>query len=129
MIRFCDKEVCCISEKELDRKKLLEYFLDGHRKELVCVLDERGKFVGSISHPSLLGRELDEAISCECITLNDLVWEEGRKCFKRYHETFAGIVMIPIVNEEQELLCFAYQDNEANQELRMLDELIACKKQ
>lgn len=128
MIRFCDKEVCCISEKELDRKKLVEYFLDGHRKELVCVLDERGKFVGSISYPSLLGRELDEAISCECITLNDRVWEEGRKCFKRYHETFAGIVMIPIVNEEQELLCFAYQDNEANQELRMLDELVACKK-
>ena len=31
--------------------------------------------------------------------------------------------MIPVVDKERNLLCFAYQDEEANRELRMLDEL------
>lgn len=40
MIRFCDKEICCVTEEQLDRQQLLEYFINGHRSELVCVLDK-----------------------------------------------------------------------------------------
>lgn len=35
--------------------------------------------------------------------------------------------MIPVVDKERNLLCFAYQDEEANRELRMLDELFNHK--
>lgn len=31
MIRFCDKEICCVAEDEMDRQQMVTYFLNGHR--------------------------------------------------------------------------------------------------
>lgn len=123
MIRFCDKEVCCVTEDEMDRQQMVTYFLDGHRMEMICVLDKEGKFSGSTTYSMILGRELCKAINRECIVLGDTTWEEARRCFERYPVEFGGMVMIPVIDEERNLLCFAYQDDEANRELRMLDEL------
>lgn len=127
MIRFCDKEVCCVHVNVLDRQQILDYFLNVNRKDPVCVLDEKGKFVGSITYSSILGRELQDAINMECMILGLTTWEEGRKCFERCPVQFGGITMIPVIDKERNLLCFAYQDDEANRELRMLDELMEYK--
>lgn len=127
MIRFCDKEVCCIKVNEMDRQQILDYFLNVNRKDPVCVLDEKGKFAGSITYSSILGRELQEAINTECMILGLTTWEEGRKCFERCPVQFGGITMIPVIDKERNLLCFVYQDDEANRELRMLDELMEYK--
>ena len=126
MIRFCDKEVCCISEAELDRQILMAYFFDGNRREPVCVLDESGKFVGIITYDLLLGKNLNDAIRKDCLILDDNIWKNGRKMFLQYEKNFGGEILIPVLNEERYLLCFAWQDEEANRELRMLDELMEC---
>lgn len=90
---------------------------------MICVLDKEGKFSGSTTYSMILGRELCKAINRECIMLGVTIWEEARRCFERYPVEFGGIVMISVIDKERNLLCFAYQDDEANRELRMLDEL------
>lgn len=40
MVRFCDNEVCCVLERELDRSAILDYFFQDHMDEIVCVLNE-----------------------------------------------------------------------------------------
>lgn len=123
MIRFCDKEICCVTEEQLDRQQLLEYFINGHRSELVCVLDKEGKFKGSITYLALLGRELADSINQNYLILDETIWEKGHQCLEGYPVQFGVETMVPVVDQEGNLLCFAYQDYEANQELRMLDEL------
>lgn len=44
MIRFCDKEVCCVSYETLDRSEILSYFFQNHMDEMVCVMDAEGKY-------------------------------------------------------------------------------------
>lgn len=127
MIRFCDKEVCCIAEAELDRQQLLNYFMNGHRGDIICVLDAELKFIGSITYLSLLGRELEDAVNRDCMTLNENTWPEARKCFERCPEQYGIESLIPVIDDNRNLLCFAYQDYEADQELRMLDELSEFK--
>ncbi len=127
MIRFTDKEICCVMEKEMNRQQILEYFMNGHRGEIICILDENGKFSGSITYLSILGRELSEAVNRNCVILKEDAWEGARKCFERYLQQFGIEPILPVIDEERNLLCFAYQDNEADQELRMLDELTDYK--
>lgn len=123
MIRFCDKEVVCVGEVQ-DRQELIAYFLNGHRNEIVCVLDDQGKYKGKITYDSLLGKDLEDSISKEYLILDENIWENGKKCFSSYQKGFGGLELLPVLNKERHLLCFAWQDDEANRELRMLDELM-----
>lgn len=126
MIRFCDKEVCCIVENELNRKQLIEYFLNGHRNELVCILDEEGKYTGKITYDSLLGKDIRDSINSDYLVLDKNIWKNGRKYFSQCKKEFGGVEFLPVLDKEHHLLCFAWQDDEANRELRMLDELMNC---
>lgn len=67
MIRFCDKEICCVKENDADRQQIIAYFLNGHRAEMICILDDEGKFSGSVTYSLLLGREPCAAINREYI--------------------------------------------------------------
>ncbi len=52
------------------------------------------------------------------------IWESGREYYKRNGNQNVTIPqMVPIWNKQDELLCYGWQDNEANRELRMLKEL------
>ena len=57
MIRFCDNEVTCVLYNELDRRMILSYFFQDHMDEIVCVLDEQGKYKGNISYYSLINTD------------------------------------------------------------------------
>lgn len=128
MIRFCDREICCVAKQDLNRQALLQYFLDGHRQEPLCVLNEAGKFEGIITYRSLLGHELWDAVRRDYVILNERIWEEGRRCFQTYQmETESEVWMLPVLDARKNLICFAYQDREADRELRMLDELMQKK--
>lgn len=70
MIRFCDKEICCVKEKDADRQQIIAYFLNGHRAEMICIFDDEGKFSVSVTYSLLLGRELRVAINRECIVFS-----------------------------------------------------------
>lgn len=126
MIRFCDKEVCCVGE-ELNRQDLIAYFLNGHRQDIICIIDNQGKYRGKITYDSLLGKDLEDSINREYLILDENIWENGRKYFSKGRKEFGGLDLLPVLDKEDHLLCFAWQDDEANRELRMLDELMECR--
>ncbi len=52
------------------------------------------------------------------------LWGKVRECFRRNVSNDAlDFQLISIENEQHEVICQAWQDNEANRELRMLKEL------
>ncbi len=69
--------------------------------------------------------DMDIAIASESILLGgEFFREENRKHFKQYvSDDATSLHMIPVTDERQEIICYAYQDREANRELRMLKEL------
>ncbi|MCM1237314.1 MAG: sulfotransferase [Ruminococcus flavefaciens] len=69
--------------------------------------------------------EMDINILTECVKIGQNVWDDCRDCFRQsLCDVDIGMLqMLPVINEENEIICYAYQDNEANRELRMLKEL------
>ncbi len=131
MIRFCDKKICSVTYKDLTsknitRKDLFHYFLTGHRKELVCVMDGE-EYLGMISYASLLKMpDLQECIQREYAVLDETVWAVGHKYFA-YHRSILGeVVTFPVLSKSGQLIYFAYQDEEADREIRMLHESYLC---
>lgn len=47
------------------------------------------------------------------------IWQQGREWFK-YHR---NAERIPVKDENDVIICYAFQDMDANRELRMLEEL------
>lgn len=48
------------------------------------------------------------------------IWKQGREYFKHHRY----VEKIPVKNKDGEIICYAFQDADANRELRMLQELI-----
>lgn len=65
-------------------------------------------------------QQLEKANKISPIRLDKNVWEKGRFFFKYNKEKFS---VLPISNSKGEIICYAYQDEEANRELRMIQEL------
>ncbi len=53
------------------------------------------------------------------LTLDCSIWQKGRKYFVKQNESD----IIPVLDSKGQLSCFAWQDEEANREIRMLREL------
>jgi len=64
--------------------------------------------------------QLQMANETEAVVLDCNVWEKGRRFFRNVKEEY---VVLPISDMTGEIICFAYQDSEANRELRMIREL------
>ncbi len=131
MIRFCDGDVGCVEYGLLSRSELLSYFLSGHLDEIVCVYDgsEAENFVGIITYYSLLcALSIDGAIIKEYVILDQDVWQNAREIFKKKGHNVREIIPLPVLNKNNQLICFAYQDDDANREIRMLRELKETRK-
>lgn len=64
----------------------------------------------------------------ECMFLDKDLWKNGRVYFKcGMYDSTDKARLLPIVDKGQELVCYGYQDNEANRELRMLKEITRTK--
>lgn len=127
MLRFYDKDVFYTEYDSLNRSELRSFFLTGNQSEIVCILKE-GNYIGYITWHSLLcNDDIYESIQKEYIILDGNVWENGRKSFVRHRTAFGEAVQIPVLNTDGQLIYFAWQDEEANRELRMLRELEECK--
>lgn len=125
MIRFCDKEICCISYDNLNRSELLGFFLQGNLDDIVCVFDGE-HYMGKITYTSLLDNvDIQKAIQMDYLMIGKDMWEMGRKYYDAHQNKFGRMELLPVLNRENQIICFAYQDDEANRELRMLRELEA----
>lgn len=69
-------------------------------------------------------QELNVAIGEYPLILDEHIWENGKKYFrgKGCHDA-VRMQMIPVSNAYGEVICYGWQDLEANRELRMLEEL------
>lgn len=128
MIRFCDREVNCVIESGLTRSGLFSYFLNQNRDDILCVIDENGRFRGNITYISLLySDDVEGSIRTEKLVVNEHIWEHGREIFCNYERQSNEIVLLPVVSADGQLLCFAYQDEDADREIRQLRELTECR--
>ena len=124
MIRFCDNELCCVLESELDRSAILNYFFQNHMDDIVCVLNEEEQYVGKITYYSLINtNDVYEAVQKDSVTLNSEIWKNARYYFSHYRSGLNEHVLLPVVNKDRRLISFAYEDFDANREIRMLREL------
>ncbi len=124
MIRFCDRAVYCVAYEQLDRRELLSFFFRGSRDEIVCVLNPDGSYRGRITYYSLINCDrAADAVLEDCAVLDQNLWEDARYFFRNYKNSYGEHVLLPIVDAAGRLVCFAYEDYEANRELRMLREL------
>lgn len=123
MIRFCDREVGCVEYGSLNRGELISYFISEHIDDMVVVYDSFNtmRFVGIITYRSLLSAiNMDSAIQDEYVILNQNIWGNTRDYFDKKGKIGS---IIPVLDEKYQLVCFAYMDDEANREIRMLREL------
>ncbi len=124
MIRFCDSEVCCIEYDELNRNTILNYFFQGHMDDIVCVVDANGMYKGKIVYYTLIGaNDVFDSIEKDSVVLDQNVWQNARYYFSHYERKINESVLLPVLDNQGKLLCFAYEDNDANREIRFLREL------
>ena len=63
------------------------------------------------------------ALAREPLLLNRSIWEKGKEVFKCIPHDNNDFFLLPVINKKGDNICFAYEDNEANRELRFLEEL------
>lgn len=130
MIRFCNQKMKCVAYNLLhtvDRKKLLDFFLSDHEDDLICVYEDFNsmKYIGIITYYSLRkASNIHCAILKEYVTIDNDIWLNARNFFSHYVFEFQEHVLLPILDLKGHLVCFAYEDAEANREIRMLKELL-----
>ncbi|MBD5489832.1 MAG: hypothetical protein HDR13_13760 [Lachnospiraceae bacterium] len=126
MIRFCDREIDCVEYSSLTRSDLLSYFLPDHKEDILCVYDDFNtmKYVGIITYDSYKhSLNIEGAIKQEYVILNADIWQNARKYFGYNKKVLTVDRLLPVLDEEDRLICFAYEDMVANREIRMLREL------
>lgn len=124
MIRFCDKEAYCVPKEQLDRSILLHWFFQGNMDEAVCVRNPDGTYQGWVSYYSLIHSEnVKDAVLEEYVAFDDEVFENARNFFAYHEYRYRENALLPVADRAGRLLCFAYEDGEANREIRMLREL------
>ncbi len=124
MLRFRSKNKYCIN-KDVFKKENLKAFFLGSKKDIVILVDETDKYVGYVSYKLYLNKEIDlkEDMNKEYVILDDSLWEKAHLYFKKN----GNGKHLPVLNNEHHLLYILFQDEEADRELRMLDELMRCK--
>ena len=124
MLRFCDNEVSCVLDMEMDRHEILDYFFQGHMDDIVCVFDIDGNYKGRITYHALINtNDISDAVQEDFVVLDQNIWQNARNYFSHYKSRLNEHVLLPVVDKAGMLLCFAYEDPDANREIRMLREL------
>lgn len=105
MVEFICKEVYFVEKIECSRNKLLNFFLNGHRKDIV-VLQNAGIFERYLTYESLLYGSSEGG---ESVTIGENVFADAQNFFKvRENRKY----LLPVLNEEGQLLSFMRWNNQ-----------------
>ncbi len=74
--------------------------------------------VGFVEYDSLNRKELEEYV-----ILDQDMWDEAREYFAYRNGFSKNNFLLPVFNKDGQLICFAYEDDDANREIRQLREL------
>ena len=74
--------------------------------------------------PIWKSEDMDIVMAAEHIMLGKDIWSDGKEYFKHNISLDPAVIqLLPVENEKHEIICYAYQDREADREHRMLREL------
>lgn len=116
MIRIIDCEIYAVEKTDITRIGLLGFFCNNHTEDFVVVYSQ-GIYEGVISYQHLLdtaSENVDDIIIKEvyvCKSDNSKMFVELSQQFKT-----AGMPLITIINEDGQILYFAYRDNSSQYE-------------
>ncbi len=83
-----------------------------------------GEFKGSITYHSLINNlNVSDAIRTDCVVLDQNIWKNARYYFANYKKNLNENVLLPIIDKQRQLISFAFEDWDANREIRILSEL------
>lgn len=123
MIRFYRSNILRIGYDRIDTVITQNFFLD-HINDIVCVTGSVDEYVGIITYYSFLhSKDIYESIKKDFLVLDQKIWSNGRNYFKEHGEEN----FIPVLDKDHQLVFFAWQDIEANREIRMLQEMCQQK--
>lgn len=123
MIRFSQVEIQYMEYENLNKDEVTLYFQTRHQEDIVCVT-KGSSYVGIITWDILQRSDcIQESIQKEYFLMDETIWQQGREYLKKNGMEFP----IPVLNKEHQIVCLAWQDMEANRELRMLCELEECE--
>ncbi len=92
--------------------------------EIVCVINSDGTYKGRITYYSLINsKNPAEAVLEDYVILDVDIWENAKRFFAYYENSVHEHVLLPVLNPAGHLISFAFEDGEANREIRMLKEL------
>lgn len=60
-----------------------------------------------------------ESLPEACLIMDETIWQRGREYFTKHEK----MDIFPVLDRNNQLICYAWQDEEANREVRMLREL------
>lgn len=126
MIRFFDKEIGCAEYESLTGMKMLEDFFSKGKDNILCVYDDFNtmEYRGIITWDSYRRAiNVSDAIMPEYVILSPEMWQDARQYFAYRNGQYKTEFPLPVFNQDGELECFAYEDADANREIRMLREL------
>lgn len=111
MIRFCDKEVYNITEDEITREQLLNFFQNKkNRKSVVAIYKKDGSYKGIITYNDLFNSDdLERALNAETITISNNFWKEAKDFFNGQSDNKR---LLTVTNRRDEILGFAYNDSD-----------------
>lgn len=131
MIRFCNRETISIEYSAITKKVITDYFLSDCKDNILCVYNNFNtmKWVGIITYDSFnKSSSIDEAIKKEYVIFDVNMWIHARKHFEWREKMFTIDSLLPVLDKEYKLIGFAYEDIDANHEMRMLRELYQAPK-
>lgn len=116
-IRFCSHDVNSIELKSISTTFLWSYFLPNNT-DSILVVNNDDEFFGICTYKLLLsaGGNLDNCIETSKIYASINIFDECKKILKNSKCTY-----IPIINNNNELIYFAYEDIALNEFLAILD--------
>ena len=114
MIRFCDKEIYKVVENGYSKGDLFTFFCsENHNMDIVGVFNEVNEFKGIITYNRLIDEKLnfEDIVQTEKVkTVTENIWEETKNLLRNNK----SIVLLPVLNENNELIYFAYDDDQNN---------------
>ena len=108
-VRLCDGDIFVVSVEGLEKGELLQFFLDGHRDDILLLQDENGRYEGIITYLNLLFHtSINEAVTREKLILGEKgFWHKANELFEEDKDK-----VIPVFSSKMELCYFAKWDRE-----------------
>lgn len=127
MIRFCNKQVLnnkCIQVVVLQDRVTFDVDIWKNAKYCFASSEVKGaqRLLYLIKEKMLQGVCYD-VVSTEGIVLETDVWENAAGFFECNKYSADICVLLPIVDKAGRVICYAYEDSDADREVRMLNEL------